>query len=73
MRGSNSSLSTTIKELEGTLKSIEGSVAPDSQLHYRLSDMLGNVSDAAKSLEELADELTRNPNALIVGKKERKN
>ena len=72
LRGSNSSLSTTIKELEGTLKSLEGSVAPDSQLHYRLNDMLGNVSDAAKSLEELADELTRNPIALIVGKKERK-
>ncbi len=72
LRGSNSSLSTTMKELEGTLKSIDGSVAPDSPLHYRLNDMLGNVSDAAKSLEELADELTRNPNALIVGKKERK-
>ncbi len=73
LRGSNSSLSTTIKELEETLTSIEGSVAPDSQLHYRLNDMLGNVSDAAKSLEQLADELTRNPNSLIVGKKERKN
>ncbi len=72
LRGSNDSLSSTIKGLERTLKSIDQSVAPDSQLHYRLNEMLEDLSGAAKSVEQLTDELTRYPNSLIVGKNEDK-
>lgn len=72
LHGSNDSLASTIKSLEQTLRSIDETVAPDSQLHYRLNEMLEDVSGAAESLEELTDELTRYPNALIVGKDEDK-
>ena len=72
LRGSNDSLSSTIKGLEQTLKSIDQSVAPDSQLHYRLNEMLEDLSGAAKSVQQLTDELTRYPNSLIVGKNEDK-
>ena len=72
LNGSSDSLATTITSMQTTLTRIDQAIAPDSALHYRLNEMLGDVSEAANSLEALTDELARNPNALILGKKEEK-
>ncbi|MFT5082310.1 MAG: paraquat-inducible protein B [Lentisphaeria bacterium] len=52
-----------------TMRSVDQAVAPDSELKYELTQMLKSVSDAAKSIELLVNELNRHPNALISGAK----
>jgi len=61
-------LDGTIAQLEQTLRSIDQTVAPDSALSHTLTETLEDISDAAKSMEELTDELYRYPNSLLRGK-----
>lgn len=70
MNGSVSSLESAIDGMRDTLLSIDQAVAPDSELQHELSEMLDDVSDAAKSVEALTDELSRYPGSLIRGKDE---
>lgn len=51
-----------------TLKSIDQSIAPDSELYYRVLEMAEDISAAANALERLMEQLERYPNALIRGK-----
>jgi len=62
------SLDSTVLQLEQTLKSLDQTIAPDSELNHNLNKMISNISDAAKSIEQLTDELNRYPNALLRGK-----
>ncbi len=68
LNGSAESLELAIDGMRGTIQSIDSAVAPDSALQHRLTEMLEDVSDAAKSLETLTDELARYPDALLRGK-----
>lgn len=69
LNGSAQSLDLAINGMRDTIQSIDSVVAPDSALQYRLTEMLDDVSDAAKSLETLTDELARYPDSLIRGKR----
>ena len=61
-------LDGTIAQLEQTLRSIDQTIAPDSALSHTLTETLEDISDAAKSMEQLTDELYRYPDALLRGK-----
>ena len=59
---------TALKQAESTLASFEGMTADNSPLQYELTRALKNLSDAARSLGDLAESLERHPEALIRGK-----
>lgn len=61
-------LDRTMAQLEQTLRAIDQSVAPDSALSHTLTETLEDISGAAKSMEQLTDELYRYPNSLLRGK-----
>lgn len=44
-------------------------IAPGSELHYKLVEVLDELSSAASSIRVLADYLERNPEALLQGKR----
>jgi paraquat-inducible protein B len=47
---------------------VAGAVHPDSRLFVQLEQTLGDLSEAARSLRRLADQLDRDPGALLRGK-----
>jgi paraquat-inducible protein B len=55
-------------QMEQTLRTVGGFVAPASPLSVRLSVTLEEISAAARSVRILADYLERNPGALIRGR-----
>ena len=57
----------TLGQMQGTLKTLDGTIAPDSPLYYELLDTIEKVGDAAESLEVLTSELSRRPQSLILG------
>ncbi|MEZ5524168.1 MAG: MlaD family protein [Pseudomonadales bacterium] len=61
-------LEGSMKQLETTLRAIDQTVAPDSALNHTLVETLEDISGAAKSMEQLTDELYRYPNAFLLGK-----
>lgn len=52
-----------------TLEVVSRTVGDDSKIRFELAESLKEVSNSARSLRELAEFLKRNPNALVVGKK----
>ncbi|MCO4757596.1 MAG: hypothetical protein KC477_06215, partial [Oceanospirillaceae bacterium] len=65
-------LDGTADQLERTLKSLDQTVAPDSDLSHTLTSALDDISDAAKSMKQLTDQLQRYPDALLRGRDEDK-
>jgi paraquat-inducible protein B len=61
-----------MSKAEQTLDMVESSLGEDSVVTYRLNRMLGDVSDAARSMRTLADYLERHPEALVFGKDKNK-
>ena len=61
-------LDGTMAQLQQTLRAIDQTVAPDSALSHTLTEALDDISSAAKSMEQLTDELYRYPDALLRGK-----
>lgn len=59
--------SDAVVDLRATLQSLEQSVAPDSELHYKLVKMADQVAEAARSLEQLSNKLNRYPQSLLLG------
>jgi len=53
---------------EQTLAIMESRFGEDSVVTYRLNRMLGDVSEAARSMRTLADYLERHPESLVFGK-----
>ena len=51
-----------------TLDALRTTTEPGSPLIYRMNRTLDNVSDASRSIQELADYLRRNPGALLRGR-----
>ena len=61
------SADATLSQIEATMKSFDGMVAPDSELKHELTQMIKSVGDAAASVDRFAEELNRHPNSLIFG------
>ena len=59
--------SVALKQLTQTLKSIDHTLAPDSQLHYEMIEMLNAVTEASDSFDRFLEELYRYPNSLLMG------
>ena len=57
----------TLAQLTQTLKSVDHSIAPDSQLHAEFLEMLNSVSEASDSFDRFVEELYRYPNSLVFG------
>lgn len=60
------------RELNETLASVREVIDPDAPLVVDLRRSLGEVQDAATALRSLADELDRNPSALVFGRETEK-
>ncbi len=58
----------TLAQLRGAVQEIRVLLAPESSLRYELSLALDQISEAARSISELAEFLQRHPNALITGR-----
>ncbi len=60
---------SALKSLDAAAATTRGFVQEQSRTSEDLAGALRQISDAAESLQRLADFLSRNPNALLVGKK----
>jgi paraquat-inducible protein B len=58
----------TMGELDLTLKTARGVVAPDSPLAYQISRTLEEISLAARGLRALSESLERDPSAILRGR-----
>lgn len=58
----------TLDEVRAAAESTEGTLGADSELVYGVQNTLDEVSRAARSVNELADMLERNPESLLQGK-----
>lgn len=57
----------TLIQLTQTLKSVDHTIAPDSQLHAEFLEMLDSVSEASDSFDRFVEELYRYPSSLVFG------
>ncbi len=64
------SLRATADAAQAAAQSANGAIGPDSALATELPGLLQQVSDAARSIHELADFLDRHPEALLRGRQE---
>jgi paraquat-inducible protein B len=64
-------LDTTLKSATETIVNLEKLTSPGSSANYRLALTLEELSDAARSLQQLADTIERNPESLLRGKKDK--
>ncbi len=58
----------TLVGAQNTLAEMDGALDPGNPLGFQLSQALMSLTDAGRSLSELADYLQRNPSALVRGK-----
>ena len=68
LRGASTRAEGTMDATDKTLAALRTTAEPNSPLIYRMNRTLDNVSDAAHSIQELADYLKRNPSALVRGR-----
>lgn len=59
----------TVAELRQGIQEVRDIVAPEAPLRQDLEEALNDLSQAARSVSELAEFLNRHPNALISGRK----
>jgi paraquat-inducible protein B len=60
---------TSLADLRAAIQNFSGLIGPDSAVPSSLRDALVELSNASRSIAELAAFLERNPNSLIAGKK----
>jgi paraquat-inducible protein B len=68
LRPLQKSLSDTSNAASAAFKAVQTTLAPDSPLIYRMNEAMNQLAAAARSTQELADYLQRNPSALIRGR-----
>ena len=61
-------LETTVQRTDKLIASLQGGYGGDSRFNRDVSQMMSQLSDAARSIRVLADLLTRHPEALIRGR-----
>lgn len=57
-----------LQQARTTMALMDGVLAPESQLHYRVLQMIDELSETARSIRVFVDLLERNPDAMIFGK-----
>ncbi len=57
-----------VASAERVFSSVDSMVSEDSALRYEVVEAVREISEAARSLRQLAEYLQRNPNALLTGK-----
>ena len=68
LQKSSADLQTALVQARATMASAQLVVSPGSPITHKLDATLDNLSDASRSIHDLADYLQRNPSALIRGK-----
>ncbi|HVN90820.1 MAG TPA: MlaD family protein [Candidatus Binataceae bacterium] len=68
IRKASMSATVALEQTQATLKSVRETVGPGSPLPYQLGQTLTDLSQAARSMRELADYLNRNPSAIVRGR-----
>jgi paraquat-inducible protein B len=68
LRQSSGDLHPTLVQARSTLASAQLILRPDSPVLHRLDSTLDGLTEASRSIHDLADYLERNPSALIRGK-----
>jgi len=68
--GSSDSLTDTLASMKQTLETIDQALAPDSELHYLLVEMLKDVSETSHAMKAFAEQLSANPSQLLLGRDE---
>jgi paraquat-inducible protein B len=68
IRQASMSATVALEQTQATLKSMRATVGPGSPLTYQLGQTLADLSQAARSMRELADYLNRNPSAIVRGR-----
>jgi paraquat-inducible protein B len=61
-------LNQTLGVVETTLSGLNTLTDPQAPLVYQATHTLGELSEAARSVRQLADFLDRNPNAILTGR-----
>src|SRR5258708_28485360 len=59
----------SLAELRRAVQNLTGMVEPDADFRTGLSSALDQLNDAARAIQDLAEFLDRNPNALLTGRK----
>lgn len=68
LRGAGDSAKVTLQKLDSAMASLERLLSPDAPLVFGAQHALADLSEASRAVRELADYLSRNPNALITGR-----
>lgn len=68
LRATAKSARAALDNAAESLARVETVIAPDSPLHYELVNTLRELSEAARSINLLAEYLQRNPESLVFGK-----
>jgi len=70
LNGSSDSLTHTLATMKQTLETFDQAIAPDSELHYLLKEMLKDVSETSHEMKAFAEQLSRDPSSLLLGREE---
>ena len=70
LQKSSTDLQAALIQARATMASAQLIVSPGSPITHKLDATLDNLTDASRSIHDLADYLQRNPSALIRGKYE---
>lgn len=68
LQKSSTDLQAALAQARATMASAQMVISPGSPVTHKLDATLDNLSDASRSIHDLADYLQRNPSALIRGK-----
>ncbi len=68
LQKSSTDLQSALVQARSTMASAQLVVSPGSPITHKMDATLDNLSDASRSIHDLADYLQRNPSALIRGK-----
>jgi paraquat-inducible protein B len=68
MRKASDQIMLTLDQISSEADILETSLAPDAPFTYQLGLVLENFSEASSAIRELADDLQRNPSAIVRGR-----
>jgi len=68
LRKTSTEAQVTLGQARSTLGELQTDLAPGSPFNYQLITALEDLSDASRSIRDLADYLQRNPSAVVRGK-----
>ena len=68
LRAAGDAAREALRRAEGTLNHVDGMLDGNSSLGYQLSDVLSELTRAARALRALGEEIDRQPNVLLFGR-----